>query len=603
LGNVLKDGNDYNARNAIKHSKMEITGQMVNGKTRSMLMGLAVLALLITMTIPISVTTAANTSRQTRQNSDLINPATERTSPETSYWAMTYGGSQLDAAYAIQQTTDGGYIVAASTNSSGAGADDFWVFKLNSTGGVVWSNTYGGTSYDDPTCIQQTTDGGYIVAGTTYSFSGLGAPSAWILKLDSNGGIIWENMYGGSGFDEINSIQQNTTDGSYIVAGTTNSGLPGYEAWVMKLSSTGSVVWSNTYGTGKYDDTAYSVGIANGSYVVAGSTNQFDSGGYDHAWVMKLNSTGGVIWQNTYGGSGNDEAYSVQQTTDGGYIVAGSTNSTNSAGYDDFWVFKLNSTGGVAWSYTYSDTNYDDAYSIQQTTDGGYIVGGTTYSISTGLGSFWLLKLNQEGIVDWQNTYGGSNDNELINSGCVQQTSDGGYIAAGTTDSFGVGIYNVWVIKLEGDGSITWGSGSGASTSATTATPSGFSVTNSTTYLTSANNTLYIQNSIKATNASPQAFSAKVTEQSPETLPAPSGIPTTIILVAIVAIVLVIAVVLILRSRSRSRARAGPISGPIQQRPMQQRQAVGQVVICPQCGARNVPGAKFCRNCGASLQG
>ena len=201
----------------------------------------------------------------------------------------TYGGGGNDYGRSIQQTEDGGYIVAGDTNSFGVGNSDAWILKLNSSGGVEWQKTYGGDNYDYGKSIQQTEDGGYIVAGDTSSF-GAGNSDAWILKLNSTGEVEWQKTYGGGGNDSGLSIQQ-TKDGGYVVAGIT-----------------------------------YSFGASNSD-----------------AWILKLNSSGGVEWQKTYGGDGYDIGESIQQTS-GGYIVAGETKS-NGAGLFDVWVFTMDSFG------------------------------------------------------------------------------------------------------------------------------------------------------------------------------------------------------------------------------------------------------------------
>jgi uncharacterized delta-60 repeat protein len=568
---------------------------MIDVKRRSTYKGLAVLAMLMLAIIPLSLTVTTNTITQSHQTGVFNSPVAEHDPINASSWAKAYGGSNFDIGYAIQQTTDGGYIVAGSTNSSGAGQDDFWVFKLNSTGSIIWQKTYGGAGEDDAYSIQQTSDGGYIVAGATNSFSSGGDYDAWILKLDSTGAVQWQYTYGGSGQDYASWIQQ-VSNGDYIVAGTTNSFLAhGYDFWVFKLSSNGSMIWQKTYG-GQYDDEASCIqNTSDGGYIVAGSSNSFDSGGKNHIWVLKLNSTGGIVWQNTYGGTQEDDAYSVQQTT-GGYIVAGTTNSSG-AGSANFWVFKINSNGSVVWSNTYGGSGANEAFAAQATPDGGCVVTGYSTSFSSGGNpNVWVLKLTSTGAVQWQNTYGGSNDDEAY---AIQQTSDGGYILTGATSSFGVGTYNVWVIKLEADGSITWGPNSGASTITTSVTPSPFNVANSTTSITPQNSSA----SPVSTSVTPQDTSATTTEQSPETIGGKSGISLTTIIeiVAVVVLVLVVVVLLLRRRRPGGRARPQPTWKPVQQRPAP-APAQGQPVICPNCGSRNVPGAKFCRNCGASLE-
>ncbi len=399
-------------------------------------------------------------------------------------WAKTYGGADEDFAYSIQQTTDGGYIVAGYTYSSGTGYD-FWVLKLNSTGGIVWQRTYGGTYDDFAYSIQQTSDGGYIVAGYTGSF-GAGSNDLWVLKLNSTGGIVWQRTYGGTGTDWAWSIRQ-TSDGGYVVAGYTDSfGAGSGDLWVLKLNSTGGIVWQNTYGGTTGLDIAYSIQqTTDGGYIVAGGTGSFGAGSGD-LWVLKLNSTGGIVWQNAYGDTGDDPAFSIQQTSDGGYIVAGYTGSFG-AGSNDLWVLKLNSTGGIVWQRTYGGTGNDGARSIQQTTDGGYIVAGYTGSFGAGSNDLWVLKLDSAGGIVWQRTYGGTDDDAARS---IQQTSDGGYIVAGETYSFGLGgicgegyCSDFWVLKLNSDGTLGCGFGvgttstapstgvSGVATSATVTTP------------------------------------------------------------------------------------------------------------------------------------
>jgi len=506
------------------------------------------LILLIILTAMIATTVTTTTTRTTRgapqQNTNHSNPTREGSPPTDPYWAKTYGGTGTDVAYSIQQTTDGGYVVAGYTSSFGAGGSDAWVLKLNSTGGVTWQKTYGGTGTDVALSVQQTADGGYIVAGHTTSF-GAGGYDFWVLKLNSTGGVTWQKTYGGSGNEYVvwMSVQQ-SADGGYIVAGyTTSFGAGDADFWVLKLNSTGGVTWQKTYG-GANDDGAYSVRqTAEGGYVVAGYTTSFGAGPID-AWVLKLNSTGGVTWQKTYGGTSNDQASSVQQTADGGYVVAGRTGSFGAGDYD-FWVLKLNSTGGVTWQKTYGGSGDDEAYSVQQTADGGYVVAGRVYSFGAGSPDAWLLRLNSAGSVTWQKTYGGSSaDGEWS----IQQTADGGYVVAGYANSFGAGGSDAWVVKLGIGGDIVWDAGSGASTQTTSVTPSDSNAATSTGSVTTADSTATVQD----THVTPQDTSATVVVQaSVGGGEAGQGIPLIIIVgvVAVVAIVLVISIVIVAKRK------------------------------------------------------
>jgi len=369
--------------------------------------------------------------------------------PSITTWAKIFGGVNEDVAHSVQQTSDGGYIVAGETSSSGAGSADFWILKLNSNGDIVWQKTYGGSNDDIARSIQQTSDGGYIVAGETSS-SGAAFIDIWIIKLTPNGDIDWQKTFGGANDDVAYSIQQ-TSDGGYIVAGQSSSlGNPLGDIWILKLASNGDVFWDKTYGTGS--STANCIRqTLDGGYIAAGETYSSGTGSADF-WVLKLDANGDLQpgWPKTYGGTYRDAANSIQQTSDGGYIVAGETSSSG-ANIPDFLILKLDSSGIVQWQKTYGESGYDIARSIQQTLDGGYIVAGETSSSGAGNADFWILKLNANGDIVWQKTYGGSND-DIARS--IQQTLDGGFIVAGETSSSGAGYADFWILKIDENGNI-----------------------------------------------------------------------------------------------------------------------------------------------------
>jgi len=396
-------------------------------------------------------------------------------------WQKFLGGSYRDFARSIQQTNDGGYIVAGYTESNDGdvsgnhGNYDFWVVKLSSTGSLQWQKCLGGSDDEWAYSIQQTSDGGYIVAGYTESNDGdvsgnHGGGDFWVVKLSSTGSLQWQKCLGGSSWDEAYSIQQ-TSDGGYIVAGGTYSndgdvsGNHGYyDFWVVKLSSTGTLQWQKCLGGSSWDE-AYSIQqTSDGGYIVAGSTYSNDgdvSGNHGEVdfWVVKLSSTGSLQWQKCLGGSRKDEAYSIQQTSDGGYIVAGYTESNDgdvsenpSYPYRSSWVVKLSSTGSLQWQKCLGNLLLDTlASSIQQTSDGGYIVIQNVYYDPGGIsnlrhdersydplinldtipsGSSWteLIKLDSVGDFQWYRI-----GIDRLSFACsIKQTSDGGYILTGT---------------------------------------------------------------------------------------------------------------------------------------------------------------------------
>jgi len=363
-------------------------------------------------------------------------------------FTKTYGGTDYDFAYSVQQTPDGGYILAGLTRSFGAGFYDAFLVKTDASGNVQWAKTYGGTDDDFASSIRQTSDGGYIVAGYTNSF-GAGSDDIFLIKTDASGNIIWAKTFGGTSYDFASSIRQ-TSDGGYIVAGYTASfGAGSYDIFLIKTDANGNVQWAKTYG-GTDDDFAYSVQqTSDGGYILAGETNSFGAGFYD-IFLIKTDANGNIIWAKTYGGTGDDVAYSVQQTSDGGYIVAGYTYSFGAGSIDAFLV-KTDANGNIIWAKTFGGTSYDLAYSVQQTSDGGYIVAGYTYSFGAGYYDIFLIKTDANGNAIWAKTYGGT-DYDWASS--VQQTSDGGYIVTGYTASFGAGWSDAFLVKTDENGDI-----------------------------------------------------------------------------------------------------------------------------------------------------
>jgi hypothetical protein len=361
-------------------------------------------------------------------------------------FAKTYGGTGSEYASSVQQTSDGGYIVAGKTYSFGAGWYDIFFIKTDASGNVQWAKTYGGTSWEGASSVQHTSDGGYIVAGETYSF-GAGSADLFLIKTDASGNVQWAKTYGGTSGDYAYSVRQ-TSDGGYIVAGYTGSfGAGGGDIFLLKTDANGNIQWAKTYG-GTDTENAYSVQqTSDGGYIVAGYTYSFGAGSTD-VFLIKTDASGNIIWAKTYGGTDLEWAYSVQQTSDGGYIVAGYTYSFG-AGGDDVFLIKTDANGNVQWAKTYGGTDNEVAHSVQQTSDGGYIVAGYTTSFGAGGADLFLIKTDANGNVQWAKTYG---ETGWDVASSVQQTSDGGYIVAGFTESFGAG--DIFLIKTDADGNI-----------------------------------------------------------------------------------------------------------------------------------------------------
>ncbi len=364
-------------------------------------------------------------------------------------WAMLYGGSGNDWANSVQQTSDGGYIVAGYTESFGEGLWDIWILKLSFAGDIEWQRTYGGLQNEEAYSIQETADGGYIVAGYTDSF-GLGNKDIWVLKLTSEGDIEWQRTIGGSGNEWASSIQQTSDDG-YIIGGNSDSFGSGEVGFlVIKLTALGSDVWQEYY-TPFVNGYLRSVQeTSDGGYITAGQIYPSLNNSID-LLILKLDSIGRIEWKRYYGGSQDEWANAIQETEDGGYFVAGYTESFG-AGNLDFWVLKLTSDGDIDWERAFGGSGDDWANSAQQTSDGGFIVAGSSDSFGAGLSDFWLLKLSSLGNIDWEMAYGDVGEEAAFS---IQQTDgDPGYVVAGTTNSYSPGDLNILVLKLNPGGEI-----------------------------------------------------------------------------------------------------------------------------------------------------
>jgi len=307
-------------------------------------------------------------------------------------WDKIFGGSENDYASSLIQTDDGGYAVAGETSSYSVGNEDFWFIKLDSKGNKLWDKTFGGSSSDNAKSLIQTTDGGYAVAGYTFS-KGAGYEDFWLMELNGNGNMEWDKTFGGSHWDEASSLVQ-TTDGGYAVAGYTFSKGSGKEDfWIIKLNSQGNIDWDRTYGGASYDEASSLIQTDDGGYAVAGKTYSKGAGAADF-WLIKLDIKGNVEWDETFGGISYDEASSLIQTDDGGYAIAGGTSSKGEGGYD-FWVIKLDSDGEMVWEKTFGGNNYDFASSLIQISDGSYVVAGWTRSKGAGKADFYVIKFSE----------------------------------------------------------------------------------------------------------------------------------------------------------------------------------------------------------------
>lgn len=382
-----------------------------------------------------------------------------------------FGGNNDDAAYSISKTSDGGYVVAGYSESTDLpflinhGESDCYIVKLDSNGNLEWQKLHGSVNDDVAHSIQQTDDGGYIVAGYWEVIAG-DEDDYYVLKLNASGNRSWERACGGGSYDKAYACQQ-TTDGGYIVGGISySSDIPGLtnsgksDCYIVKLFSDGVTSWEVMFG-GNGIDSAFSLELTDdGGYVIAGITESTDIPGFTHKgfgdfYVAKLDSSGNLSWQKMFGGNGMDYIFSIQQTADGGYVAAGRTGSTDIPGLPNSgsngYVVKLDSNGDISWQKII-DTGA--ILSIKQTSGGGYVVAGRTSGSVLGMPSaqYHIMELEANGNTSWEKTYGGSDDDYPDS---ILTIAGGGYIVAGYSSSTDIpgatnnGGTDCYIIKLD----------------------------------------------------------------------------------------------------------------------------------------------------------
>ncbi len=368
------------------------------------------------------------------------------TQPPDTLWTRTYGGTGNDVGNSIKQTSDGGYIIAGYTESFGAGQQDVWLLKTDGSGNTVWTKTYGGAYDDWATYVQQTIDGGYVIAATTASFPYTVGGAMWLMKTDPQGDTIWTEIY--NWCDQAWSVQQ-TSDSGYIV-----SGRRGFYAWddgyvvIMKTDANGDTSWCKFYFRGAMAATGSCVHETfDGNFVATAAMYTWNGTGF--SFLLKTNSNGDSLWCNEYwhpmGYGYTSCLFSITQTADSGYITCGAKGGDTLG----LWIVRTTAQGDSIWMREYEDSlSGRFGNSVQITNDDCFIFtgGGGTWWFP--FGDLFLLKTDENGDSLWCTQYGGAGD-DIGNE--VRQTDDGGYIIVGSTGSYGAGGSDVWIIKTESD--------------------------------------------------------------------------------------------------------------------------------------------------------
>jgi len=360
----------------------------------------------------------------------------------------TYGDSLEESGHSVWQTSDGGYIIAGAAHSFSAGSSDVYLVRTDSLGDTLWTRTYRDSTSDEGWSVQQTLDGGYIVAGWTRDYGP--APVDWdayLLKVDSDGLPVWDRTYGWDGYD-VGSCVQQTLDGGYVVVGTAQPPHDFSEVYFVKTDANGNPIWENLYGSNVIDSGNYVEQTQDSGYIIVGSTGGVPLPLEYGVYLIRIGPSGFKEWERTYGDSGSTEGHSVQQTMDNGYIIVGCSEPPSHANTDAYLI-KTDSLGNTLWERTYGGVEWDGGGCGLQTPDGGYVILGLTRSSGTGFSDLWFFKTDSLGNMLWSRTYGGPAGDFGVE---VRQTSDGGYVLVGSTSSFGAGSRDVYLIKTDENG-------------------------------------------------------------------------------------------------------------------------------------------------------
>lgn len=309
-------------------------------------------------------------------------------------WNKTFGGFVKDGARSIHQTSDNGYIIGGYADSYGYPGHDVWLIKTDDEGNEEWDSIFGGLESDAAFSVMQTSDQGFITLGYADSY-GAGNHDAWLIKTDTSGNEEWNKTFGTIEWDSGYSVQQ-TDEDDFIIIGTTKSyGSGGQDAWLIKTDTFGNELWNKTFGGSNNDWGSSVVMTDDGGFLLTGDTRSYGPGGYD-IWIIKTDKYGNEQWRKIYGDPYSDDTgYSLKKTSDGGYVIVG-TKTSFDTGLTDIWIIKADNDGYMQWNLTIDGGVDDWAYSVDETSDGGYIITGLTNSFGPGDYNLWLIKVEIE---------------------------------------------------------------------------------------------------------------------------------------------------------------------------------------------------------------
>lgn len=357
-------------------------------------------------------------------------------------WNQTYGGANHDSASAFVQTADGGFALAGFTASFGAGGHDFWLVKTTADGTALWNQTYGGTGGETAYALIQTSDGGFALAGSTKSF-GTGVSNMYLVKTNAYGDMEWNQTYGGTEAVEAFSFIQ-TTDIGFALAGVIYGLELGLiDFLLVKTNASGDMEWNQTYGGTEAEELFSVIQTTDGGFALVGYTSSYGTGTSDF-WLIKTKADGTIQWNQTYGGRKREWGRSLNQTADNGFALAGYTESYG-VGKLDFWLVKTSVDGTAQWNQTYGGIGSESANALIQTIDDGFTLAGYTESYGTGISDMWLVKTTPSGNTEWNWTYGGTAED---GTNALVQTAENSFVLAGSTKSYGAGESDMILVKI-----------------------------------------------------------------------------------------------------------------------------------------------------------
>ncbi|MFX1577092.1 MAG: hypothetical protein ACFFCF_07940 [Promethearchaeota archaeon] len=364
-------------------------------------------------------------------------------------WTKTFGGPNREEGSYVIEVSGGGYAILGTKDMGAINHRDFWLIRTDANGNELWNQTYGGTGWDVARNLVEVSTGGFALIGVTESY-GAGGDDIWLVRVDAAGNHLWNTTFGGSGDDNLVYAVVEASAGGFAIPSGTDRFSPGNrDAWLIRTDSSGNELWNQTYG-GPQDDWAdYMVEASGGGFTLQCTTTSFGAGGQD-SWLVHTDASGNHQWNQTYGWSGNEISTSIIEVSGGGYAFAAITRSFDS--YGDTLFVRTDATGNHLWNQTFGGTLQDVLFGIDELSNGEFVLAGWSTSFGAPERDLWVVRTDISGNLYWHHTYGGSQQDYGL---LIHEVTGGGFIVSGQTESFGGGLEDIWLLRLP-DPDIWW---------------------------------------------------------------------------------------------------------------------------------------------------